>query len=176
MRWPFSFGKSKSHTGPWDGESVDIDRYWAEAWADLARGQQKLTRKLALEDARWTVDQNTGLIQFERRDGALVSAPVQIIGAWNPRNDSFTWGWDHPSVKVRLRAFAERTRWFGDRHKLTELTEPVVKISEAEAWRLSAVAMKVNAASGVYRAPTAGPVIFMTLGDFKIDGAEPPAT
>jgi hypothetical protein len=173
MRWPFSFGRhSKPGVAPWDGEPVDVDRYWAEAWADLMRRQQKLTHGLSLEDARWTVDQNTGLIQFDRRDGSVVTAPVQIIGAWNPKNDSFTWGWDHPSVKVRLRAFAERTRWFGDRHKVAELTQPVVKMSEAEAWRLTAVAMKVNAAAGAYRAPTGGPVIFMTLGDFKIEGAQ----
>jgi hypothetical protein len=168
MLWPFSAFRSKT-VGPWDGEAVDIDRYWAEAWADLATRQKRLARRLQLNDAIWTVDQSTGLIQFDRKDGAIVTAPVQIIGAWNPKNDTFTWGWDHPSVRTRLRAFAERTRWFGDRHKLKELTEPVLKASEAEAWRLTAVAMKVNAATGAYRAPTGGPVIFMTMGDCKID-------
>lgn len=152
--------------GPWDGQQVDVDRFWGEAWAELNLRQQKLQKKLKLGDARWSVDQNTGLIQFDRADGARITAPVQIIGALNPRNDMFTWGWDHPSVKVRLRAFAERTRWFGDRHRLRELTEPVVKMSEADAWRLTAVALKVNAAQGAYRAPTpGGPVIFMTIGD-----------
>src|SRR5262245_27786591 len=107
MRLPFALAlprkKKRSPTGPWDGEEVDIDRFWAEAWEELSRRQDALMRKLKLGDARWTVDQNTGLIQFDRRDGLLVSAPVQIIGSWNPRNDLFTWGWDHPSVKVRLR-------------------------------------------------------------------------
>jgi len=151
--------------GVWNGEPVDVDRYWAEAWADLGVRQQGLIRRLKLADAHWTVDQNSGLILFDRRDGVQVSAPVQIIGAWNPQNETFTWGWDHPSVKLRLRADAERTRWFGDKHALQELTKPTLRVSEAEAWRMTAVAMKVNAARGVYRGPTDGPVVFMTMGD-----------
>jgi hypothetical protein len=173
MIWPFAKRPGpKAVPNPWDGQRVDIDRFWAEAWAELSLGQQILARRLKLSDARWTVDQNTGLIQFDRRDGALISAPVQIIGSWNPRSEMFTWGWDHPSVKLRLRASAERTRWFGDKHGLEELTAPNLRVSEAEAWRLTAVARKVNAAVGAYRAPTEGPVIFMTIGDLKISSPE----
>lgn len=172
MRWPIALPvlkkKRRLAPGPWDGEEVDIDRYWAEAWADLTVRQEVLARNLRLRDASWSVDQVSGLIQFDRRDGKAISAPVQIIGSWNPRTSLFTWGWDHPSVRTRLRASAERTRWFGDKHRLDELTSPTVHISEEEAWRLTAVAMKVNASVGAYRAPTAGPVIFMTLGEMKL--------
>ncbi len=155
---------------PWGGEHVDVDRYWAEAWVDLHRRQTLLANKLKLGKANWTVNQEAGLIEFDRADGKLVTAPVQIIGSWNPRTTAFTWGWDHPSVQTRLRADAERTRWFGDKHDLPELTERSLKISEQEAWRLTAVAMKVNAAAGAYRGPTEGPVVFMTLGAPKVIG------
>jgi hypothetical protein len=155
---------------PWGGEHVDVDRYWAEAWVDLHRRQTLLANKLKIGKANWTVNQEAGLIEFDRQDGKLVTAPVQIIGSWNPRTTAFTWGWDHPSVQTRLRADAERTRWFGDKHDLPELTERSLKISEQEAWRLTAVAMKVNAAAGAYRGPTDGPVVFMTLGAPKVTG------
>lgn len=171
MRWPIALPvlkKKPPPAGPWDGEQVDVDRYWAEAWADLSARQEVLARRLKLRDARWTVDQTSGLIQFDRRDGVVISAPVQIIGSWNPRTSLFTWGWDHPSVRTRLRASAERTRWFGDKHGLNELTSPTVHITEDEAWRLTAVAMKINASAGAYRAPTGGPVIFMTMGELKM--------
>jgi len=148
---------------PWQGEAVDVDRYWAEAWKDLKRRQTHLARRMKLTSAQWSVDQEAGLIQFERTDGALVTAPVQIIGAWNPETHAFTWAWDHPSVQTRLRADAERTRWFGEKHGLSDLTERTLHIGEQEAWRLTAVAMKVNAAAGVYRGPTDGPVVFMTM-------------
>ena len=169
---PTAKSASAKRVAPWAGEAVDVDRFWAEAWAELNHRQQGLARTLKLADARWSVDQNSGLIQFERRDGAIVTAPVQIIGAWNPQNEVFTWGWDHPSVKLRLRASAERTRWFGDKHNLSELTAPTLRASEAEAWRLAAVAMKVNGARGVYRGPTDGPVVFMTLGELKVRKGE----
>lgn len=153
---------------PWGGEQVDVDRFWAESWIDLLNRQSWLAKKLKLETAPWLVDQNAGIIQFERKDGALVLAPVQIIGAWNPRTHVFRWGWDHPMVAQRLRNDAERTRWFGDKHDLDELTQRSLKLSEQEAWQMTALAMKINASHGVYRAPTEGPVIFMTLGAPKV--------
>jgi hypothetical protein len=150
---------------PWQGERVDVDRYWADAWRELRRMQKRLVDEAKLAGAQWRVDQEQGLIEFERVDGAVVRAPVQIVGTWNPQTQAFFWGWDHPSVKTRLRADAERTRWFGEKHGVAELTLPHLTLSELEAWRLAAVAMKVNAATGIYRGPTEGPVVFMTLGE-----------
>lgn len=154
---------------PWSGERVaDVDRFWAESWVDLLNRQSVLAKKHKITSAPWTVNQDQGLIEFERKDGRFVTAPVQIIGAWNPRNSTFTWGWDHPSVHTRLRGDAERTRWFGDKHGLDELTERSQRMSEMEAWRLTAVAVKVNGSHGAYRGPTDGPVVFMTLGAPKV--------
>jgi hypothetical protein len=150
---------------PWGGERVDVDIFYAQAWFELKQRQDALTERLKLANADWQVDQERGLIEFSRVDGALVRAPVQIIGSWNPNNETFSWGWDHPSVHPRLRLDAERTRWFGDAHALDDLTRHKVPANAAEAWRLAAVAMKVNAALGVYRAPTDGPTVFLTIGD-----------
>lgn len=153
---------------PWGGEIVDVDRFWAESWIDLLNRQRWFARKLKVEAAPWQVDQQSGLIQFARSDGATVTAPVQIIGAWNPRTEMFRWGWDHPMVAQRLRNDAERTRWFGDKHEIEDLITPSLRMDERHAWQMTALAMKVNAAFGVYRAPTEGPVIFMTLGQPKV--------
>jgi hypothetical protein len=179
MRWMrrlLAGNDNRAATSPWEGEQVDVDLYWAQAWADLRIRQGEMARRLKLTDATWKVNQEAGLIEFERADGALVRAPVQIIGSWNPKNEMFTWGWDHPSVHTRCRADAERTRWFGDAHEVRDLTARQVRVSEAEAWRLTAVAMKVNAAQGAYRGPTEGPVVFMTMGDLKVLEETPPPT
>ncbi len=71
-------------------------------------------------------------------------------------------------VQQRLRNDAERTRWFGDKHDLEDLTSRALKMSEQEAWQMAALALKVNGAHGVYRGPHDGPVIFMTLGEPKV--------
>jgi hypothetical protein len=159
---------------PWGGEAVDVDRFWAESWVDLLNRQSWLARRLRISKAPWFVDQDAGLIRFDRKDGAEVTAPVQIIGAWNPRTEVYRWAWDHPMVHTRLRADSERTRWFGEKHGLPELTDPVLKISENEAWRMTAVAMKVNGAYAAYRGPTDGPIMFMTLGEPKVRKAQTP--
>jgi hypothetical protein len=170
-RSPSGLARLQNHAlAPWGGERVDVDRYWAEAWVDLQRRQEAVARKLKIGKALWTVDQDTGLIEFERHDGRVVIAPVQIIGSWNPRNSNFTWGWDHPSVHTRLRADAERTRWFGEKHDLAELTERSLKMSEEDAWKMTSVAMKVNAATGAYSGVTEGPIVFMTFGQPKVRG------
>jgi hypothetical protein len=153
---------------PWGGEIVDVDRFWAESWIDLLNRQRWMAKRLKLDAAPWMVDQKSGLIRFSRKDGATVTAPVQIIGAWNPRTEVFRWGWDHPMVVQRLRNDAESTRWFGDKHELDELTTRSLKMNEQGAWQMTALAMKVNGSYGVYRAPTDGPVIFMTLGQPKV--------
>ena len=171
MRWMKSLAAKRAESRalvPWGGERVDIDRFWAESWVDLLNRQRFLANKLKIGRSPWEVNQDAGIVRFAREKGGEVIAPVQIIGSWNPRSSLFTWGWDHPSVQTRLRADAERTRWFGDKHDIDELMQRSLKISETDAWRLTAVAMKVNAAAGAFRAPTEGPVVFMTLGEPKV--------
>jgi hypothetical protein len=51
---------------PWGGEQVNVDRFWAESWIDLLNRQRWLSRKLKLETAPWVVNQEAGIIQFER--------------------------------------------------------------------------------------------------------------
>jgi hypothetical protein len=149
----------------WDGEHVDVDTFWAQAWAELTARQAILSDRLQLASAEWRVDQNAGLIEFTRKDGIVVRAPVQIVGCYAPRLEAFIWGWDHPSVLPRLRQDAQLARQFGDKHNLPELTQRMVKATEAEAWHLAAVTMKISGAAAVYRGPAeeGGPIVFMTL-------------
>jgi hypothetical protein len=153
---------------PWGGEMVDVDLYLAQAWAELGERQNGLVRQLKLAKASWTLLPDAGLIEFVRRDGSVMRGPAQIVGAWNPRQGAFTWGWGAAEAPPRMLKAAERTRWFGDKHGLSELTGRTLPADEREAWRFAAVAMKVNAAAGVYRAPTANAVVFMTFDDLVV--------
>jgi hypothetical protein len=161
--------KGLTRAEPWNGDIVDVDRFWAEAWSEMRARQRHLAQVGRLADASWRVNQSQALIEFLRKDGSEARAPVQILGSWSPTSTLFTWAWDHPSVQTRLRAFAERTRWFGEKHALPELTSRQLKVDEREAWGLTAIAMKVNAARAAYRGPAsdAGPIVFMALGDLS---------
>jgi len=153
---------------PWGGEMVDIDLYLAQAWAELGDRQNDLVRQLKLARASWTLMPEAGLIEFTRRDGSIARGPAQIVGAWSPRKNAFTWAWGATLTPPRMRQAAERTRWFGDKHGLAEFTGHIMPADEREAWRFAAVAMKVNAAAGVYRAPTDNAVVFMTFDDLVV--------
>lgn len=129
---------------PWSGEQVDVDVYFAQAWAELHARQEYLAREWSLSGAAFSVDQDAGLIEFERKDGSLLRAPVQIIGAWNPDSEVFSWAWGHPSVHPRLRRSAERARWFGERHELPEFSQLQTHADQTDAWRFTAVAMRLK--------------------------------
>lgn len=164
----WSHGGSSS-SPPWDGKPVDdAELYWARARAEFAARQRRVAKQYGLSGAAWQVDQNAGLIWFYRPDGAVLRAPVQIVGSWNPRAETFTWGWDHPSVHTRLRSAAEHTRWFGDKHAIAPLTDRQIAADETEAWTYTALAWKLDGAVGAYRGPIDhGPVLFMTLGEIR---------
>ena len=55
-------------------------------------------------------------------------------------------------VVQRLRNDAERTRWFGDKHGLEELTVKSLKMTEEDTWQMTALAMKaLNVRDGEMR-------------------------
>ncbi|WP_373489292.1 DUF6882 domain-containing protein [Blastomonas sp.] len=115
----------------------------------------------------WDVDLDKGVIRFTSAT-KMVSAPVQVIGTYNTLDGTFLWGWDHPSVPVRLGADARRARQFGKRQKLPLFTTRKVECTEDQAWRFTAVALYLSGAQGAYRGPSGTTMVFMTFGDMTV--------
>ncbi len=115
----------------------------------------------------WSVDQKKGLIRFNFSNGKVVTAPVQIIGTYAD-NGTFMWSWDHPSVEAALNKHASLVKQFGKKHKLQTLLIRTVKISEKEAWKYTALAMRLGNASGAYRAKSGKTWIYMTFGKVSV--------
>jgi hypothetical protein len=114
------------------------------------------------------VDQDSETISFRFADGTVATAPIQIVGTYNPADGTFLWGWDHPSVAEPLRAHARLVREFGEKHGVATLTERMVRCSEEEAWEFTALAARLGGANGAYRANTGGPLVFMTFGEVRL--------
>ena len=49
--------KDAAPVSAWGGEHVDVDLYWAQAWADLRIRQGEMARRMKLTDATWRVNQ-----------------------------------------------------------------------------------------------------------------------
>ena len=146
----------------------------AEYRALLDRSSEELRLKTAAHDAAWqlgkadwSVDQETGLITFTGTK-MTATAPVQIIGTYNTLDDSWLWGWDHPSVDDALAEHARRVYEYGKQHGIAELTTRKLACDEAHAWTLTALACHLCEAQGAYRGPAGTALVFMTFGEVTL--------
>jgi hypothetical protein len=120
------------------------------------------------EASKWDIDQDKGQIVFSFADGKTASAPVQIVGTFNPKDSTFMWGWDHPGVDPALRRAAVTTLEWARKNGLERWTSRTVSCTEAEVWEFTTVAARLDGATGAYRAPTAGPLVFVVFGEVSL--------
>ena len=116
----------------------------------------------------WNVDQEKGIIFWVLGNDTYAVAPVQIIGTYNPSDNTFLWAWDHPSILDPLKEHAKFVRDYGRKHNVDILTKRKVVVSEAEAWEFTALASRLANANGGYRGNGGGPLVFMTFGEIKL--------
>lgn len=121
---------------------------------------------------RWDADLDKGLIVFSS-PGLVVTAPVQVIGTYNPGDRTWLWGWDHPSVAAHLARDARLARDFGERYGLEDYTARKVRCTEEQAWQFTAVACHLAEAAGAYRGPTDTARAFMTFHEVTIERPSP---
>ena len=135
----------------------------------LVNETHKKTWRLGQEQS-WKVDEVEGRISFSFADGAVVSAPVQIVGTYSVAEKTFTWAWEHPAVEYRLQQHAARVKAFGAQYGSKELKTAKISCSEKRAWEYTALAMLLAEANGVYRVKGSEDVlVFMTFGDVAIE-------
>ncbi|WP_448570035.1 DUF6882 domain-containing protein [Thalassotalea ganghwensis] len=126
------------------------------------------TWNLGSEDT-WNVDQDTGTIIFNFSDGSIASAPVQIVGSFNSQDQSFMWGWEHPSVAPELQQSALAVKAFAKEKKLKEFLTQKVTCDENRAWEYAALAMRISDANCAYRAEASpGTFVFMNFGEITL--------
>lgn len=118
-----------------------------------------------LSKADWDLNQDTGTITFTSPGGIITTCPVQIIGTFNTSDNSWMWGWDHPSVDPSLQAHARLCKAYGEKHSIRAMTaHKVANSTEDDGWQYTAMACKLAGAQGGYRAPQGTTRIYMTIG------------
>lgn len=115
----------------------------------------------------WDVDLDAGTITFTGTT-KVVTAPVQVIGTYNTLDQTFLWGWDHPSVPDALAADARSAREFGRRQDLPQFTTRKLECTQEQAWVFTAVALYLTGAQGAYRAPSGTTMVFVTFGKMTV--------
>ena len=69
-----------------------------EAWKSCGIKTAAHDGTWQLGKADWDIDQDAGTIVFTSPKGITATCPVQVIGTFNTEDDTWLWGWDHPSV------------------------------------------------------------------------------
>jgi hypothetical protein len=157
------------------------DRDWPPEYKlVVARAEEELRiltgycdRAFGLSEAAWNLDLDSGTVVFTSKEGIKATCAVQIAGTYNPRDGTWLWAWDHPSLQPPLRLHALAARAFGEAQGIACLTKRKFECSEDDAWRLTAVACHLGKGQGAYRGPTDGADIFMTLASVVLKKEEP---
>jgi len=144
----------------------------ARSWEELLLKQQANTEAWGLGNFdRWDADLDLGVIRFSNGDGFVVTADVQVIGTYNSDDESWLWGWDHPSVSPPLARAAQLAHEFGRKHRLSQYTTRRLRCSQDDAWQFTAVALHLSEGAGSYRGPSGSTFAFMTFGEVTVSKA-----
>jgi hypothetical protein len=105
------------------GASDDYQQLTERATSELRLKTEAAVGLYRLDERSWAVDQQAGTITFDHpMNGTRVTAPLQIIGTYNPEDGTWLWAWDHPAVLKALAGHAETVRRYGEAHGIEELT------------------------------------------------------
>ncbi len=140
----------------------------------VERSMEELRLKTAAHDAAWqdgeadwAVDQDTRLITFTGTK-VTATAPAQIIGTYNTQDNTWLWGWDHPSVDDAMAEHARRVHEYGEQHGIADLTTRKLACDEMQAWAFTALACHLCDAQGAYLGPAGVAMVFMTFGEVTL--------
>ncbi len=98
----------------------------------------------------WDVDLQAGSITWTLPD-RVIRAPAELIGTWNAQDETFLWGWDHPSAPPGTAIAAAKVKAHADTHGITRLQTGTAQCSFEEGWQLASVAVLAGDLQGVYR-------------------------
>ena len=135
------------------------------------KGQEAILReryRLGQEE-HWYIDQDTGTLRLDFADGTVATAPMQIVGSFNPRDATFLWGWANDSVDPGLRRAALLAKAWGTENRMARYTTAKLDSSIDEAWEFTAVVARLDAATGAYMVDAGGPLVFLTFRTFKLE-------
>ncbi|MFL9841059.1 DUF6882 domain-containing protein [Sphingomonas sp. ST-64] len=149
-------------------DDAGIDAVFERASEELRLKTQAHVGAWQADEASWSVDLDKGEIEFRNPKGWVITAPVQFIGTFLTTDNSFLWGWDHPSAPEPVRDHAKLVRAFGETQGLAALTTRKIETTEADCWQFTALAAHLAGATGAYRAPVGKAMAFFTYGTVTI--------
>ncbi|MBM7068944.1 DUF6882 domain-containing protein [Actibacterium sp. 188UL27-1] len=105
----------------------------------------------------YDVDLSAGTITFFLPDGKKAQAAAQLLGTWNPNDETFLWGWDHPSAPLGTATASAALRGHASQHGIDQLSTPKITCDFEACFSIAATAILVADLQGIYRLDAGGP-------------------
>lgn len=151
----------------------DFPKFLGQCLEEFTKHQKAYAEKWGIDDCeRWNVDQAKGTITFvnTKKGYKKLVGKVQIIGSFNTADNTWLWGWANKSVSDELKKDALKLKEYGGTNKLKQLTEEKWEGEANDAWKMTALAVKLLGTEGAYRGPAGKLYIFMVIRDLKDAG------
>ena len=121
------------------------------------------------EADRYDIDLESGLISWVFEDDKIVIAPATLIGTFNPKDNSFLWGWDHPMCPPADNSAANAVKTFAEEHNIEILQDRKISCALDETWNHAAIAVLLGDLQGCYRAKSGnGSFVILGFGEIMI--------
>jgi hypothetical protein len=116
----------------------------------------------------WSLDQDEGDLVFSNSDGTTATCQAQIIGSYDTESKTWLWAWGNPSIVDKLKADSLKVKAYGETNHIEKLTTAEWSGDQADAWAMTALAVKLCGSQGAYRGPAGSAYVFMTFGTVKL--------
>jgi hypothetical protein len=148
----------------------DFARFLDECLQELIQRQKAIAEQWGIDSCeRWEVDQSRATITFLNtcKGYAKLLGDVQIIGTYNASDKMWFWSWANNSIAAPLQKDALQLKEYGTKHLRMRLTEKGWKGDLEDAWKMTALAVKLFGADAVYRGPAGRMDVFMVIRNLQ---------
>lgn len=165
---PWHRAPSSDEMDPDPPLSPEADRFLAEAWSEYG------PKRDALLEGEWQLascaesgfDDVTGVVTVRFADGSEWQADGQLLGSFNPDDQTFQWAWDSPDLSEHLTRDSRIVKEIGERFDLRYLVMGggcfAIPGPDTVDYFCS-IGLKATESMGVMEAGSGGPVWFIML-------------
>ncbi len=116
---------------------------------------------------RWEFSQETQELIWSDDNGPRVIARVQDVGSLSSLSETWRWAWANSSVLPAMKQAVVRVKELGEQQGWTKLIEAQWAADEADAWGMTAVAVRLLDAKGAYKAPGKNTTSFLVIEEIR---------
>ena len=116
-----------------------------------------------IENMSWQFDLKSGELTI----GSQYVFQTQVLGTEEESSGTWLWAWANEASDIPHQLLhASRTmKAFGDRHGISELTDPEVSLDQIDGHTLALISSEICKANAYYRCPYHGGALFLLIVD-----------